>query len=176
MNVASAFLTWVILAWAAFLLAFTVGSPGAEKKNSSNMVMREGNRQEDIFQGELTRRSSSVQPGGYLRGWKGVMSFFLIAIPIFGYFEVQYCGFVLLHQWEICLYAIILVPYFILAYISRRWIPLWRVYIWLWIMWGIIWDTAVPGFVYVPNLFSWHQWMFSAVAARFVVDGNLQIS
>ena len=58
-------------------------------------------------------------------------------------------------------------------YSYRKWLKPWRFYVLLWICWAIVWDTALPGFVYVPNLFTWHQWMFAPAVARFVVDAHL---
>jgi hypothetical protein len=108
-----------------------------------------------------------------LQGFPAYFLFIVIASFIFGYFEVQYQGFALLHPSELLLYPISLVPFFTLAYFGRYYLKEWKYYIIIWIIWAIIWDTAVPGFVYVPNLYTWHQWMFAPVCARFVIDGYL---
>jgi hypothetical protein len=178
-NVATASLTWIILAWITFLVAVKIDAPNANrqtKQNDTFSALSDNVAHEATGIGsriENPRRPFWLRRIGPFYGWKGVMIFFAICFFIFGYFEVQYPGFFLYGPWELPRYILVLVPFFTLAYMGRRWIPSWRVYILLWIVWGIIWDTAVPGFVYVPNLFTWHQWMFSVAAARFVVDGNL---
>jgi hypothetical protein len=104
------------------------------------------------------------------QGIKGVIIFFIVAGFIFGYFEVQFQGFYLRNMWELLLYPLVLIPYFSLCYTSRKYLCSWQIYVGLWIFWGIIWDTAIPGFVNVPNLFTWHQWMFAPVVARIITE------
>jgi len=177
-NVATASLTWIILAWLTFFLAVRIDHP----RVGHTQIQRGSQTAADNYtlsEDEESKKTASsagfflIRRIGPFYGWKGVAIFFAIGFFIFGYFEIQYHGFFLYGLWELPRYILVLVPFFTLAYLGRRWIPSWRVYIPLWIVWGIIWDTAVPGFVYVPNLFTWHQWMFSVAAARFVVDGNL---
>ena len=171
-NVASAFSIWVVLAWATFLLAFWLSRPsvsGAARRTPAPTAATGADEKRE----KRSFRTLLTQPANPFHGWAGVVVFFAVGALVFAYFELHFSGFFLYGLWELPDYFIVLIPYFSLAYLGRKWIPSWRVTVVLWIAWAVIWDTAVPGFVYVPNLTTWHEWMFSAVAARFVADGYL---